>query len=278
MKKLLAVSGGIDSVVMLHLFRNDPKAVVLHFDHGIRSSSAKDCEFVGALAKKYGLPFMYERARLGESCSEEKARAARYEFFKSQLESGEDKIYTAHHAGDLLESTIINLLRGTGWRGLAPLRDSRLERPLLGWSKADIYRYATENRLSFRLDQSNSDNKYLRNRIREALLSCSSAQKEKMLELARAQRGIADEFDSLLNTLIVPSSQYPRDIFEKIDEDLSIELLRQILKPKLGLTRPQLRRALYAVKTFESGKRFSLAKDCFLLVRRHYFVIENNRG
>ena len=278
MKKFLAVSGGIDSVVMLHLFRNDQDAVVLHFDHGIRQSSSEDCAFVKALAKSYGLPFISEHAKLGENCSEEQARNARYDFFKHQLETPEDKIYTAHHQGDLVESVIINLLRGTGWRGLAPLRDKDLCRPLLDWSKADIYKYATENKLSFRLDQSNNEDKYLRNRVRRALLDCSGEQKAELAKLAFKQRELADEFDELLDSAFPEVSQYSRAIFDNLDDDLALEILRHILKPYQSLTRPQLKRALDAIRGFEPGKRFSLSKDKFLIVKRYYFAMEDNRG
>jgi tRNA(Ile)-lysidine synthase len=278
MKKLLAVSGGIDSVVMLHLFRNDKDAVVLHFDHGIRQSSTEDCAFVKMLAEKYGLPFASKRAELGENCSEETARAARYEFFKSQISSPDDKIYTAHHQNDLLESVVINLLRGTGWRGLAPLRDANLCRPLLDWSKADIYRYATEHKLRFRLDQSNNEDKYLRNRVRQKLLDCAPEEKARMIELAKCQREIADEFDGLLEGLFSEDSRYSKAMFDGLDDDLALELLRHALKTHQGLTRPQLRRALEAIRTFESGKRFSLSKDKFLVIGRYYFSIEDNRG
>ena len=278
MKKLLAVSGGIDSVVMLHLFRNDKDAVVLHFDHGIRQSSAEDCAFVKGLAEKYGLSFVSKRAELGENCSEEAARTARYEFFKSQISSSDDKIYTAHHQNDLIESVVINLLRGTGWRGLAPLRDSNLCRPLLDWSKADIYRYATEHKLRFRLDQSNNEDKYLRNRIRQKLLDCAPEEKAKLLELAKRQRVIADDFDELLSELLPEDSRYSKALLGDLEDNLALELLRYALKTHQRLTRPQLRRALEAIRTFEPGKRFSLSKDKFLVVGRYYFSIEDNRG
>lgn len=278
MKKLLAVSGGIDSVVMLHLFRNDKDAVVLHFDHGIRQSSAEDCAFVKGLAGKYGLSFVSKRAELGENCSEEAARTARYEFFKSQISSSDDKIYTAHHQNDLIESVVINLLRGTGWRGLAPLRDSNLCRPLLDWSKADIYRYATEHKLRFRLDQSNSEDKYLRNRIRQKLLDCAFEEKAKLLELAKRQRVIADDFDELLSELLPEDSRYSKALLDDLEDDLALELLRYALKTHQRLTRPQLSRALEAIRAFEPGKRFSLSKDKFLVVGRYYFSIEDNRG
>ena len=278
MKKLLAVSGGIDSVVMLHVFKDDKDAVVLHFDHGIRSSSAEDCAFVGRLAKKYNLPFVAGHAKLGADCSEELARKKRYEFFRTQLKSPEDKIYTAHHSDDLLESAVINLVRGTGWRGLAPLRGKQLCRPLLDWNKAKIYRYATEHRLRFRLDQTNNEDKYLRNRIRQKLVDFKPEQKERLLSLARKQREIADEFEGLLSSLAPKGPQYPRVFFSELDEDLALEFLREIVKTHCSLTRPQLKRALEAIKSFEPGKRFSLDAGHFLAIRRHYFDIEDNRG
>lgn len=278
MKKFLAVSGGIDSVVMLHLLRNDKDVVVLHFDHGIRSSSAEDCKFVERLAHEYGLSFISEKAKLGENCSEERARAERYKFFKAQLKDADDKIYTAHHANDMLESAIINLLRGTGWRGLAPLRDEQLCRPLLDWSKTDIYRYATEHKLSFRLDQSNSNDKYLRNRVREKLLECSEEQKAALIKLIVRQRELANQFDDILSEAFPKQTQYSRELFRKLDDDLALEIMRFCLRPGFSLTRPQLERTLMAVRTFDSGKRFSLSKDGFLLIKKYYFMIDANRG
>ena len=274
MKKFLAVSGGIDSVVMLYLMRNDKSVVVLHFDHGIRPSSAEDCEFVKRLAKQYGLPFISEQAKLGEDCSEERARKERYAFFKAQLKEPGDKIYTAHHRDDLLESAIINLFRGTGWRGLAPLRDKNLCRPLLNMSKADIYKIATENKLSFRLDQSNSEDKYLRNRIRQKLLECPLQDKQKLVELAIKQRLIADEIDELLETAFPKQGHYSRSIFKETDEAVALEILRHVLRPEFSLTRPQLERALEAIRNFQPGKRFSLSKDGFLLIKKYNFTIE----
>ncbi len=276
MRKLLAVSGGIDSVVMLHLFRTDKNAVVVHFDHGIRESSVADCAFVERLAQEYGLPFYAQHAELGEGCSEEKARASRYAFFKGLLESPEDKIYTAHHQNDLLESAVINLLRGTGWRGLAPLRDKSIERPLLGWTKADIYRYATEHQLRFRLDQTNNEDKYLRNRVRLKMAELPQAKKDELLKLCLRQRELADEIELILEGNSPSGPQFSRDFFRALPDDLAMEFLRHCLAPQVSLTRPQLKRALNAVREFLPGKRFSLSKDYYLHVYKYYFVIEKS--
>ena len=150
--KILAVSGGIDSVVMLHYLRDDPEVIVAHFDHGIRPNSKDDCAFVERLAKQYNKPFCYERQELGENCSEATAREKRYEFLNRIAKEHNGKIYVAHHADDILESIAINILRGTGWRGLAPMANQNIERPLIDWPKSQIYRYATEHNLSFRQD------------------------------------------------------------------------------------------------------------------------------
>ena len=116
MSKILAVSGGIDSMVMLDIFK-DEDVVVAHFDHGTRPSSLNDATFVRNQAAKYQKVFQAARGELGEGASEDAARKARYQFLHDiarQYQPAE--IYTAHHLDDLIESIIINIMRGTGWR------------------------------------------------------------------------------------------------------------------------------------------------------------------
>ena len=126
-KYVLAVSGGVDSIVLLDLLAKEierDNLVVAHFDHGIRQGSATNREFVEGLAKNYGLEFFYEEGELGAKASEALARTKRYEFLnkiKKQTES--DAIITAHHQDDVLETIIINLLRGTGRKGLSSLKN-----------------------------------------------------------------------------------------------------------------------------------------------------------
>ena len=272
MKKVLAVSGGIDSVVMLHMFREDPDAVVVHFDHGIRPNSSDDADFVERLAKSYGLPCFVKRAKLGADCSEETARKARYDFFKQIAVEQGGKIYTAHHRDDLIETVAINFMRGTGWRGLAPLNSPDIVRPLLDMTKSDIYRYATEHDLHFRQDQTNTEDVYLRNRIRTKLLEISAADKAKLAELALRQRTLATEIDEMLSSLNL-GPNYPRDIFSKEDLE-TFEILRYVLAQNgVQLTRPQLSRAMTAVCEFRPGTKYSLDKTHFLKINQYYFSI-----
>src|SRR6266542_1461422 len=141
-KYVVAVSGGVDSMVLLDLLRQKPKLelVVSHFDHGIRPDSEEDRRLVQRIARAYGLPFVYARGNLGPKAGEALAREARYAFLRRvQQEQGAKAIITAHHQDDMLETAIMNLLRGTGRRGLSSLKSREgLLRPLLNWTKKDI--------------------------------------------------------------------------------------------------------------------------------------------
>ena len=272
MKKVLAVSGGIDSVVMLHKYREDPDVVVVHFDHGIRPNSGDDASFVERLAKSYGLPCFIKHAKLGSGCSEEMARKARYDFLKQIAKDQGGQIYTAHHRDDLIETVIINFLRGTGWRGLAPLNNPDIVRPLLDMTKTDIYRYATEHELHFRQDQTNTEDTYLRNRVREKLRDASVTDKTKLTELALRQRQLAAEIDTELASLML-GPNYPRELFAE-DDSVAAEILRYYLaQNQVQLTRPQLSRALSAIRNLQPGKMHSLDKNHFLKINKYYFSI-----
>jgi tRNA(Ile)-lysidine synthase len=272
--KILAVSGGIDSVVMLHFLRDDPEVIVAHFDHGIRPNSKDDCAFVERLAKQYGKPFCYERQELGENCSEATAREKRYEFLNRLAKEHDGKIYVAHHADDILESIAINILRGTGWRGLAPMANQNIERPLIDWSKSKIYRYATEHNLSFRQDQSNTEGDYLRNRVREQLRFASREQKAELFELYKKQCNLKMEINFILDELS-DKNRYPRELAKL---DIATELIRSILaKQDIRLTRPQLDNCKKAILEYAPGKRFSLDRDHFLCIERYSFLVENTQ-
>ena len=263
-------------MAMLHLLKDDPDVIVAHFDHGIRPSSADDAVFVEELAKKYRKPFFVRNAHLGAGASEEAARKARYDFLFGLAKRFDGKVYTAHHSDDLIESVVINLLRGTGWRGLAALNDKRVVRPLLDWSKSDVYRYATENNLHFRLDQTNSDDKYLRNRVRESLRNVSKEQKEELRELALHQRDIANEIDDLIPSLF-EKNLCSRSIMNE-DDDVAQEILRFLLV-RIGIsqTRPQLGRAVEAIRSYAPNKKFPLNKDYYIKISRYNFYIEPSK-
>lgn len=271
--KILAVSGGIDSVVMLHQMKDDPEVLVAHFDHGIRPNSAEDCAFVERLAKEYGKPFVCEHAQLGKNCSEAAARAARYAFLRRLADEHQGEIYVAHHADDVVESIAINLLRGTGWRGLAPMQSEGIERPLKSWMKADIYRYATEHGLSFRQDQTNTEDAYLRNRVRDRLRALSKETKARLLELYARQCELKTAIDAIIDAEIseLEPNRVPRALFTEAE---SAELLRELLaRQGIHLTRPQLAKAQQAICEYAPGKKLSLDRDHFLVINKYSFSV-----
>ena len=286
MKYVVAVSGGVDSVVLLDMLVNGDlpnsdsqipiaNLIVAHFDHGIREESADDAEFVRQLAKKYGLEFVTMREELGLNASEELARERRYEFLRSVAKKHDAKIMTAHHADDLVETIAINITRGTGWRGLSVLDSADIERPLLEKTKSQIIDYAKKRSLEWREDVTNSDTRYLRNNLRKKLMSLD-VQTRELLRLYRNRQVILRrEIDSEAKRLVA-KPPYSRYILIHSPDDTAMELLRIIVSQETNYyaTRPQLRRALHAVKVLYGGKRYEIASGVYLELTKTHFCVE----
>ena len=179
----VAVSGGADSVALLTLLapickKNKIKLVVLHLDHGLRSTSAQDAKWVTALAKKAGVTCVADRrevtAHQTEAISVEMAaREVRQSFFADCRAKYElDAIATGHQADDVAETVLLRLMRGAGASGLAPLRaQSRgLIRPLLNISGAAIRSWLKQKKLTWREDTTNKDVSIPRNQMRHDIL------------------------------------------------------------------------------------------------------------
>ena len=178
---LLAVSGGIDSTVMAHLF-NEAKVqfAVAHCNFGLRGNdSDEDAEFVKRLALQLNVPFFTEKFDTTAFASHRgisiqmAARDLRYEWFeKLRQEHKFDCIATAHHLDDQVETFLINLIRGTGIAGLhgIPVKNGRIIRPLMFAFRKDIEQYASQYQIRYRTDHSNNETKYIRNKIRHELI------------------------------------------------------------------------------------------------------------
>jgi tRNA(Ile)-lysidine synthase len=227
MKVILAVSGGVDSVAMLHsLISGDGFAdgdftdiIVAHFDHGIRTDSSADAQFVGALASSYDLDFELGRANLGANVNEANARKARWDFLNSLQDKYQAPIATAHHADDVFETQIINLLRGSGRRGLSVLKgSSELKRPLINRSKEEIYDYACLHKLEFVEDSTNHDMKHLRNRVRNIYIP-KLGDNQKLNQLISKVVDINAQLEPELSTI------YEQIVFRK-DEKLVFDRMK----------------------------------------------------
>lgn len=212
---VVAVSGGVDSMVLMHLLakrhsdKKDPvRITVAHFDHGIRDDSHIDRHLVAEVAHRLGLPFVYEEGRLGPHTSEDEARRARYEFLKKvQRHANARAVITAHHHDDVVETAVLNLIRGTGRKGLSSLKSrDGLIRPLLHVPKHKLKAYAQANGLVWHEDSTNQSQAYRRNYVRHSVLKKakekSPQEYRRLLMLLRRQREINHAIDNILETLL----------------------------------------------------------------------------
>ncbi|MCK9202990.1 MAG: tRNA lysidine(34) synthetase TilS [Bacteroidales bacterium] len=178
---LLAVSGGIDSVVMTDLFyRAGYHFGIAHCNFQLRDKESQDDEqFVRDLAAKLKVPFFVKKFDTSGLAAQEgisiqmAARKLRYEWFEeTRSDHHFDFIATAHHLDDQIETFFINLIRGTGIQGLHGImpKKGRIIRPMLFTSRKEIETYAFSHPISWREDRSNSETKYLRNKIRIEIL------------------------------------------------------------------------------------------------------------
>lgn len=249
---IVAVSGGVDSVVLLDKMRRLPgvQIMVAHFDHGIRPDSHKDELFVRGLAESYGLPFESRREELGSTASEATARSRRYAFLEAIAAQYEAKLVTAHHLDDMVETVAINLHRGTGWRGLAVF-NAEHSRPLLDVSKKELIDHALKNKLEWREDPTNASDAYLRNRIRKKSQLLEAEKKRQLRALHVRQKELRQALEYEASQLVGDGPQYSRYFLGHMGDAAAIECLWAIFKG--SLTRPQLARVLYAIKTARAG-------------------------
>lgn len=287
MKYVVAVSGGVDSMVLLDMLMNGraPEAfgsirpvdiIIAHFDHGIRETSPRDEALVRSTAKRYGLQYETKREALGAGASEDKARTRRYLFLRSIAKQNNAFLMTAHHKDDLIETIAINLVRGTGWRGLAVLDSQDIVRPLLECTKAELYGYAAAHAVEWYEDETNQEPRYLRNQLRQKL-EAFDKQGAELLHLYRNRQLFLRKLIDTESGKLIGASPYSRYFFANIPDTAAWELLRVVLIREGGytVTRPQLHRMLHAIKTFPAGKKFEIAKNAQIVVTRTHFIVES---
>lgn len=278
MKYVVAVSGGVDSVALLHMLHHASphKLVVAHADHGIRPDSSDDASFVKELAAHYGLPFVSTQLALGANASEAEARHARYKWLELvKTQYGAQAIATAHHQDDVLETLILNLLRGTGWRGLASLRDTAERyRPLLGLPKATLTRYAIDNQLVWHEDSTNHDTRYTRNYIRHMIVPRLTTEvRQRLLVFARQQARTREHIERDITELARTMKDdvgWPRYQLIMSPDVVALELLRHATD---GAEPLQLRRLLHFARTGRQGAVLQIGGGKTALLTRQRLIV-----
>lgn len=280
---VVAVSGGVDSMVLLDILSRRPelKLTVAHLDHGIRDDSGEDFQLVRSVADTLSVPLVGLEANLGAKTSEAKAREVRYEFLrKVQKDTNGDGIITAHHQDDVIETAMLNIMRGTGRKGLTSISSSDVIRPLLSVPKSELIDYAAQRGLAWREDSTNSDQKYLRNYVRHNYVTQLTPQKREELVGIINELGATNiELDSLL--LKYMEDQPVKDLidrqwFNHLPHNVSREVLATWLRTNgiRDFDSKALERLVVAAKTGQNGKTFPVNSGYNMVVSRESLALD----
>ena len=273
---LLTVSGGVDSMVMLSLFVRCGYAVgVAHCNFQLRGAESDEDELlVRDEAARYGVPWYNRRfetaaemERTGESM-EMAARRLRYAWFDELSRAeGYTAVAIAHHADDSIETFFINLLRGTGLRGLTgiSIQVGKVVRPLLFASRREILEYAAANHIPYREDSSNRSTKYLRNKIRLGLIprireinpKFTSLMCRNLARLTDAQLFINHGIERIRETAVTSSEGIDTIHLDRIDPAFPQEfVIYELLNSAYGFKGDVIDALCRALGQGASGRRF----------------------
>ncbi|HWP81899.1 MAG TPA: tRNA lysidine(34) synthetase TilS [Bacteroidota bacterium] len=300
---LLAVSGGVDSMVMLHLFagiqlRWNLTLTVAHINHQLRGDESEaDEAFVRNVAREKGLPFFATRvdvlsyAKDHHLGKQEAARRLRYSTLENlRRQTNAHSLATAHHANDNAETVFMNALRGAGIRGLSgiPVRrsDMAVIRPLLFAYRSEIESYASSHAIPFRSDSTNDSLEYRRNRVRKAIIP--ELQRSgfpdivlSLNRLAETMRSLATRIGEEVNSLLPRIRQHDADGRTRIslagltslDPTLRDEVLLAILRELQIEPTAHRVKALHDLIHHAPGHRIDLAKSVSAHRDREWLVI-----
>jgi len=292
-KILIAYSGGVDSSALLHLLLElreewSFELFLGHFNHKLRRSAEKDERFIKDMAQKHSLPLFIGRedvqakAQAMKQNIEETGRKLRYEFLrKKALEIGEAKVATGHTMTDQAETFLMRLMRGSGLRGLSgifPVVDGLVVRPLLEVEREDIEAYLKAKKVESRVDESNFDRRFLRNRIRLELLpyirenfeSTIVASLGRITSIIREEDTLLDEIarEKAKNAIMIKRSGVSLELRSLLS--LPRAIARRVVRNFISELRGSLRKISFedveSVLTLAEGKEYSLKED--LVLRR----------
>ena len=276
---LVAASGGVDSMVLLHLIKSTAHVLhvrvhAAHFDHAMRPGSEADAQWLASECARIEVPLITGRAST-HLRSEAQARSARYDFLlDAARQTGSTRIATAHHADDQIETVVLRLLRGTGMRGLAgiPVRRGPFIRPLLRFHKSELLSYAAMHGIPFREDPTNAQLHFARNRVRTIVLPALNAARPELgaaiLQLTRHaarsekawRRMLAEAKKAAVISRETNAVELARGVLLEYHPELRARVLRDELR-RLGAVpgRTQTRHILEFCDNADSGNVLTVA-------------------
>lgn len=258
----VACSGGLDSMVLLHLLHQhhfEPK--VLHVNYQLRGEDSDlDAAFVESFCKKNNIPFEKKIAHVPENTNlQEAARNIRYDWFESKSDNN-TKIALAHHFDDQIETFFLNLARKSGILGMSCIPETRGKyvRPLLNFTKNELKNYAESVSLIWREDQSNKTLKYRRNLLRNKLIKEMrntvpnlDDSVRLLIEVFKKNQQILEEKTHPLYLNFIRSNHLSFNDFDRLTSEEKFELFR-----RLGLSSSQLNE-LNTLRHLEKGKKLA---------------------
>ena len=310
---VLGVSGGPDSITMLNILndlRNDRNLhmsfdiIVAHVNHLIREEAKEDEKFVEDFCKKINVPFYSKSidvqriANNNKIGTEEAGRNARYEFFDEILKkTNSNKIAIAHNKNDKVETIIMNMLRGSGiagLKGIEPIKNNKYIRPLIECERFEIEQYCKENNIDARIDRTNFENIYTRNKIRNIVLPYIKEEFNPNIiqTMYRLSELVKEEDEYLENTVI---NKYKELIIEEQEKQFIMDLKgfnkqEKVIKSRLllytisrllgstnGIEKVHIEDVIQLCENNIGNKYLTPNKNIKILVKNHkiYFINQN---
>jgi len=289
-KYILAISGGPDSVYLLHrLLKEGHRPVLAHVNHQLRGKdSDEDEQFIQDLATQHDLTLEIKRvdvkawATKHKKSLEEAGRIIRYEFLENiRTKHNAEKVLTAHHLNDNLESVLMNQIRGCDLKGEIGMVEKRgnLERPLLNISKKEILHFLTIHQIPYRIDATNKDQTFKRNHVRHTLIPKLLEENPHLLETFKTQRNAAikaykklkeETIDWLKEYNFSQSHQFPTITFKKLSTKKRHFFLQYIYQEIHGSTQNLTRKWIVAIdeliKKNITGKQHHFGENCLVKI------------
>ncbi len=283
---VIAVSTGVDSMVLLDLARNNNlNIVVAHVNHNKRTSSIKEEEFIRNYCKENNIKLEVLQYEYKENNFQNEARIARYNFFYNVANKyNAKKILTAHHSFDNVETILINILRGSNLKGYSGISNSQMndiliERPLLSFNKNEIYNYANNNNISYFEDESNSDNTFLRNNIRNNILNnleiINNDFDKKFLQYSNL---LNETFDFLRTTSLsyIVNDKVDVNIYNELHIAIKKDILNCLFeKYNLNTSTSKINDCINLLSNNKPNLSYNIQKDYRLVKEYNYFYLTN---